>query len=136
MEIRALNRILIFFFFHLLLVEYFFFDNIWFSLLHCPTCSIYLLLHRMGYSSICTCWMIASQTSITLGNKLRSKRSQNELTESSETICARFTVPFDNQTFFSPIDTTMLTDNYPPKISCTLKLQGSYSMVLWFNYMK
>lgn len=79
----------------------------------------------------CTCWTTASQTSITLGNKLRSKRSQGELSESSDTICARFSTPMDNKTFFSPIDTSMMSDTYPPKVDCILKITGWYFM--WRN---
>lgn len=64
----------------------------------------------------------SSQTSITLGNKLRNKRSEGDFDEKLKTICERFENPLPNNTFFSPIDTTMLSDTYPPKVDCTLHL--------------
>ncbi|XP_055323319.1 uncharacterized protein LOC129578577 [Sitodiplosis mosellana] len=76
----------------------------------------------------------SSQTSITLGNKLRSKRSQGELSESSETICARFSTPMENKTFFSPIDTTMLSDTYPPKVDCILKITVDPGFVIKLDF--
>lgn len=122
MEIRALNWILIFVplpfyfrsLFHLFLL----------SSSH-PLIRFFLfLLVRVFVLPTRTCWSTASQTSITLGNKLRSKRSQGEFVESSQTVCERFSNPLPNNTFFSPIDTTMLSDTYPPKVDCILKITG------------
>lgn len=126
MEIRALNRILIFFYpatsFFLLIALHF---DVPFHLVSVFPFQIGAISYTLALTR--TCWTTtASQTSITLGNKLRSKRSQGELSESSETICARFSNPMDNKTFFSPIDTTMLSDTYPPKVDCILKITGWY----------
>ncbi|XP_031638805.1 neuropilin and tolloid-like protein 1 [Contarinia nasturtii] len=76
----------------------------------------------------------STQTSITLGNKLRSKRSQGEVSESDENICQRFSCPLENNTFFSPIDTTTLSDNYPPTTSCTLLLTADPGYIVKLEF--
>lgn len=139
MEMRALNRILIFswlfffFFFSFSFLFIHFCRNLFvfayircsFFTLACIAFNVCFLHHPKSFCSPTrTCWTAASQTSITLGNKLRSKRSQGEFTESSQMICERFSNPLPNNTFFSPIDTTMLSDTYPPKVDCILKITG------------
>lgn len=76
-------------------------------------------------SSKRTCWTAATQTSITVRNKLRSKRAEDAPTEVKvNPVCERFSQPLENHTFFSPMDTSMLTDTYPRNVECTLKITG------------
>lgn len=64
-----------------------------------------------------------SQSTIISTEKLRVKRSPMELSQSTA-VCERFSEPLSNNTFFSPIDTTMLSDNYPPEVDCILIISG------------
>lgn len=102
------------------------------------TFSFYFLLpiHQLFFSvfsgffrSFFTFRPIATDTSITYSNKSRIKRAQGDFILSPETICERFSVPLSNNTFFSPIDTSMLTENYPPKVNCILKIEGKASYI-------
>lgn len=81
------------------------------------------------FRSFFTVRPIATDTSITYSNKSRIKRAQGDFILSPETICERFSVPLSNNTFFSPIDTSMLTENYPPKVNCILKIEGKASYI-------
>lgn len=79
---------------------------------------------------------IVNDISITRQNIFRTKRSQGDFTESSDALCERFSYPLANNTFFSPIDTTMLTDNYPPKVDCILKIEGMKRLLyIHFHYL-
>lgn len=71
----------------------------------------------------------ASPLSATAASMLRMKRSQGDFIQSSDTICERFSVPLANNTFFNPIDTSTLTDTYPPKVDCILQITGIDSLL-------
>lgn len=68
--------------------------------------------------------ILTGQSSIISPNVLRKKRSPNEFNQSAKTICERFSEPLPNNTFFSPINTTMLNENYPPGVDCILIISG------------
>lgn len=92
--------------------------------------------HLIGFRFVKTA---ATQTSIILGNIKRIKRADEVAKDDAaaktaadaaeqerQRICYRFEKPPENKTIFSPIDTRMLVDTYPPSIQCTLKLEGEH----------